>query len=93
MENNEIAPAPVNTAEELFAKMDMLLTATRQWINNDDDALGAAIYRRTTEIPSDVFVLRDTPELWDSFNERVTTLNHAFRKKTFVNLSAMNSLN
>lgn len=93
MDNNEIAPAPVTTAEDLFGKLDMILSATRQWINNDDDELGAVIYRRLNEIPNDATVLHSTPEHWNAFNEKVTAINHAHRVKNHVSLSALYSLN
>lgn len=93
MENNEIAPAPVQSAEELFAKMDMLLSATRQWTLNDNDELGAVIYRRTNEIQEDALVLRDHPDLWEAFSAKAVRLNLEFRRKTWTNLSALNSLN
>lgn len=93
MEHNEITPAPVATAEDLLAKVDMLISATKQWINTDDDTLGAAIYRRVNEIPSDISAVHITPEHAEVFNHKAVELNRAFRMKTYVELSALNSLN
>lgn len=93
MEHNEITPAPVTTAEELLAKVDMLISATKQWVNSDDDALGAAIYRRVNEIPTDLSTVHITAEHVEAFNKKAITLNQAFRMKTYVELSALNSLN
>lgn len=93
MDNESIAPAPVSTPEELIAKLDMILGATQQWIINDDDELGAIIYRRTQEISSDIRCVEGTPEHWEAVKNISSNIAVAFRQKNYVNLQALNSLN
>lgn len=93
MDNHEIAPAPVSTPEELLSKMDMILGATRQWMTDDDDALGALIYRRVTEIPRDMSVVLGSTEHWAAFDAKAIAINKAFRQKAAISLHNLNSLN
>jgi hypothetical protein len=92
-DTDNITPAPVSTPEELIAKLDMILGATRQWIADDDDALAAIIYRRTSEIPHDLVSVEGTPEHWEIVKRKAADISIAFQQKTYVNLQAMNSLN
>jgi hypothetical protein len=93
MERNEITPAPVNTAEELIAKMDLILGAAQQWVTVDDDELGAAIYRRCSELPANLSTVQGSQEHWAAFNEKAVAINRSLRQKAYVELQNMNSLN
>lgn len=93
MESNEFTPAPVNTAEELIAKMDLILGAAQQWVNDDDDALGAAIYRRCSELPANLASVQGTQDHWRVFDQKAIAINHALRQKNYVELQGLHSLN
>lgn len=93
MEHPEITPAPVSSVDDLLNKMDMLIGATRQWVNDDDDALAALIYRRLSELPIDVTKVHGTPEEAEAFNGKVLTLNKTLHRKAYVELTNLNSLN
>lgn len=89
----DFPPAPVNSADELIAKMNLILGAAEQWVNVDDDELGAAIYRRCSELPANLASVQGTPEQWEAFNKAAIAINHSLRVKAHVELQAMNSLN
>lgn len=93
MEHNEIMPAPVNTPEELIAKMDLILGAAQQWVTIEDDELGAAIYRRCSELPGNLSTVQGTQEHWEAFNQKAVAIQRALQQKAYVELQAMNSLN
>jgi hypothetical protein len=95
MEHNSshVTPAPVNTADDLIAKIDLITGATRQWTLDDDNELGSAIYRRLTELPQDIAGVYIPEEQRAAVQIKISDLNHAFRRKAIVSLHNLNSLN
>jgi hypothetical protein len=73
--------------------MDLILGAAQQWVSVDDDELGAAIYRRCSELPGNLSTVQGSQEHWAAFNEKAVAINNSLRQKAYVELQNMNSLN
>jgi hypothetical protein len=93
MENIEIAPHPVNSIEDLLAKLDLIHEAAKQYsTKSSDDELGLVLLHRAVELMSDISIIDPAPEHWQTVGEKLEGIREAVRQGTINDLNAMYAL-
>lgn len=90
MDFPEIAPQQVSSIEELFAKLDMIHEAAKQWESStgDDDDLGALLLHRSTELFTDLNLIDFTPEHWQTVGEKIEGIAQCVKQRNINDLNA-----
>lgn len=91
MDVSGVAPTPITSVEELLAKMDLILGAAQQWVEDDNDELGAMIFRRMRELSSDFDIILSSgpgPD-WEAVGEKLMAIKEALRQRSVRDLESM----
>lgn len=93
MEHPEVKPTPVTNADELFAKMDMIIAAIPQLTDDEEGReLSGTLMRRVGELKRDIDIVQDMPEYWQPVEEKVSQIGQALRQKSISDLNAIYSM-
>jgi len=91
MERLKITPQPVNTFEELLAKTNLILEATKQSVTDHDNELNFALFIRVSELGNDFDGIDCTAEQMAIFGTMLEEIREVIRQANIADLNSMYS--
>ena len=90
MNNIEVGASTVETPEDLFAKMDLIIEGLKVWCANDaEPEIGAILIHRAQELHADFDVLDDNNTThWQAAGARLMVIRDIIRQGSINDLNS-----
>lgn len=83
-----MTPTPINTVDDLLAKMDMILLGIEQWSGDRNRELMSDIRTRAMELSNDLDGLEVTKDEWQIIGAKTTDIREAIRQADITHFNA-----